>query len=79
MARVPAAQEGPAGVTIDLPEQATPQLVAALDELVRRAAQGFTGGLTFNLSEGVPIDLKATECRRFKARPKVSPLTRRGP
>lgn len=54
----------------------TPQAEQAIEELVRRVRDGFTGSLVLEFKDGVPQLARTTSVRRFKSE-KRSSLDRR--
>ena len=52
-------------MSLDLPASLSVQTRAALEEVLGRAASGFTGTLVFDFKDGVPLAMKVTESRRL--------------
>lgn len=44
----------------------SPQVEQAIEEVMRRVRDGFTGSLVLELKDGVPQLVRATSVRRFK-------------
>lgn len=44
---------------------ATPKVREAVEEIARCVRTRFTGNLVFDFKEGVPLSVKATECRKL--------------
>ena len=52
-------------MSLELPANLAVQTRTALEEMLRRAASGFTGSLVFDFKDGVPLSVKVTESRRL--------------
>ena len=56
-------------MTVELPEDLSPQALEAIERFLKRCQERFTGSVNYDFSEGIPVVERGTDTYRFRCPP----------